>query len=108
LLATPFSTDRIGLTWSAAPSGGLPIQNYLLYRGTVSSNLTKLAIVAQASYADTSVNFGQTYYYAVQAADTKGDLSPMSATVPATLVRALSAPTGLLTTPVSTTNINLT
>jgi len=106
LVATPASTSRIGLTWSAA-SGGLPIQNYRVYRGTASSNLIQVAVVPQTQYWDTTVTAAATYYYGVQAADTAGDLSPTSAIVTAAVPSAPSAPAGLLATPVSTTKIGL-
>jgi fibronectin type 3 domain-containing protein len=83
LVATLASTGVIGLTWSAATSGGLPVQNYYVYRGTKPSNLSKLAMVQQTSYQDTTVTAATKYYYAVVAADIAGDLSPMSAIVTA-------------------------
>lgn len=108
LVTTPASTSRIGLTWSAAASGGLPVQNYHVYRGTTTRNLSQLAIVLQASYTDSTLTAPATYYYAVAAADTAGDLSSLSAIVLATAPSAPSAPTGLLATPVSNTTISLT
>jgi fibronectin type 3 domain-containing protein len=108
LVATPASTSSIGLTWSAAASGGLPVQNYHVYRGTTASNLSQLAIVSQTSYTDSTVTAAAKYYYAVAAADTAADLSPMSAIVTATVPSVPSAPTGLLATPVSTTKTSLT
>src|ERR1039457_2378545 len=41
LVATPASTSRIGLRWSAPASGGLPIQNYRVFRGATASNLSR-------------------------------------------------------------------
>jgi fibronectin type 3 domain-containing protein len=108
LVATPASTSKIGLTWSAAVSGGLPIQDYLVYRGTTSSNLSQFAIALQTTYTDSTVAAGTTYYYAIAATDTAADVSPMSAIVTAIVPFAPSAPTGLLATPVSNTTISLT
>jgi fibronectin type 3 domain-containing protein len=108
LVATPFSTSRIGLTWSAAASGGLPIQNYHVYRGTRPSNLSQVAIVVQPAYMDTSGSPATTYYYAVQAADTGRDLSPMSATVSATTLALPSAPTNLAASAPSKGLVSLT
>jgi hypothetical protein len=84
LLATPVSNTTISLSWSASTSGGLPIQNYRVFRGTTSSNLSQVATVAQPAYTDTSGFSATKCYYAVQAVDTGGNLSPMSATVSAT------------------------
>jgi fibronectin type 3 domain-containing protein len=108
LVATPFSTGKISLTWSAAASGGLPIQNYHVYRGTTSSNLSQVAVVMQTSYTDSTVTAGAKYYYAVAAADAGMDLSPMSAIVPVAVPSAPLAPAQLLATPVSTAKISLT
>jgi titin len=106
--ATPASTSKIGLTWSAAASGGLPIQNYHVYRGTTSANLNQVAVTQQTSYSDRTVTAGTRYYYAVEAADTAADLSPMSATVSATTPTAPLAPTDLAATPASASKIELT
>jgi fibronectin type 3 domain-containing protein len=108
LVATPTSTSKISLTWSAPARGGPPVQNYDVYRGSTSSNLNLLAVVPQTSYTDTSVSPALTYYFAVRAADTGAGLSPMSATVTATVPSMPSMPTGLLATSVSTTTIGLT
>ena len=107
LAATPISTGKIGLAWSASVTGGLPIQNYHVYRGTTSSNLAQLAVVLQITYNDTSVTAGTTYYYAVAAADSGGDQSPMSTTVKVVVPSAPGAPTGLAATPISTLKIGL-
>jgi fibronectin type 3 domain-containing protein len=107
LASTPSSDSSIGLTWSPAVSGGLPIQNYRVYRGTTSANLSQVAVVQQTAYNDSTVSAGTTYYYAVAAADSAGDLSPMSATLPVAVPSAPSAPAGLVATPVSTVKISL-
>ena len=107
LASTPLSDSSIGLTWSPAVSGGLPIQNYRVYRGATSANLSQTAVVQQTAYNDSTVSAGTTYYYAVAAADSAGDLSPMSATLPVVVPSAPSAPAGLAATPVSTVKISL-
>jgi fibronectin type 3 domain-containing protein len=83
LSATAISKKQINVTWSAS-TGGLPIGSYRIYRGGSPANLAQMAIRTGTSYTDTAVSPGTTYYYAVQAVDTGGDISPMSATVPAT------------------------
>jgi len=108
LSATALSASKIGLAWSAAISGGLPIQNYHVYRGTSLSNLSQLATVTQTSYTDKSPNSGATYYYAVTAADTGGDLSPMSAVATVAVPTPPSAPANLVATPTSTSRVSLT
>jgi len=54
------------------------------------------------------VSPGTTYYYAVAAEDTRGDLSPMSAVAMVTVDAGSSAPTNLMSTPTSTTRVGLT
>jgi chitodextrinase len=83
-LAATAAKAKVTLTWSCSP-GGLPIANYHIYRGTARSNLAQVAVRTAASYTDTAVTPATTYYYAVQAADTAQDLSPMSAILAVTL-----------------------
>jgi fibronectin type 3 domain-containing protein len=108
LVATPASTSKIGLTWSAPANGGLPIQNYRVFRGATSSNLSQVATVAQPAYTDASGSPATRYYYGVEAADTSGNVSSMSAIVPVTTPRPPAAPANLLATPTSTSRIGLT
>jgi len=108
LVATPISTARVSLTWSTVVSGGLPIQNYHVFRGSSPSTLGQLDVVLQPSYNDVTVTAGATYYYAVQAADSGADQSPMSVSVRVVVPKAPSAPANLVATPVSTTKIGLT
>ena len=108
LAATPASTAKIGLTWSAAASGGLPIQSYQVFRGSSASNLTQVATVQQTAYSDSNLAAGTTYYYGVQAIDTGSDLSPMSSIVPVTTPMAPSAPGNLSAAAASIAKIGLT
>jgi fibronectin type 3 domain-containing protein len=81
--ATALSSQQVSVTWSAS-TGGMPIAAYYIYRGNSSSNLAQVASRTATSYTDTTVTPATTYYYAVQAVDTAGSRSPMSATVPVT------------------------
>ena len=108
LTATPTGATKVSLTWSAAASGGLPIQYYQVYRGTSASNLTKLATVTQISYTDKSISAGTTYYYGVMAQDTAADLSSMSAIVSSAGLSGPGAPPNVAATPLSTTKVSLT
>jgi fibronectin type 3 domain-containing protein len=107
LVATAVSPSAIGLTWNASVGGGLPILNYRVYRGTTNANLVQLAIVLVISYTDSTVTPGTTYYYAVEAADTGSDLSPMSAIVSATTLALPEAPTSLMAISPAGTQVNL-
>jgi fibronectin type 3 domain-containing protein len=108
LAATPISESKLSLTWSASSSGGAPIQNYRVYRGITSSNLSQVATVALTAYNDNSGSPATTYFYAVQAIDSGGDVSPMSATVSATTLGPPSAPTDLVATAPSKAQVSLT
>ena len=81
--ATALSSQNVSVTWSAS-TGGLPLASYHLYRGSSPSNLADVATRTGTSYTDTTVTPATTYYYAIQAVDTGGDLSPMSTAVSVT------------------------
>jgi chitodextrinase len=83
LTATATSATQVKLTWSAS-TGGLPIAGYQIYRGTSPSGLSQVSATKNTSFTDNTVNSRTTYYYGVQAIDTLGNLSPMSAIVPVT------------------------
>lgn len=73
--------NQIEISWQApASDGGLPIQNYTIYRGTISGDLVELATVSNSTleYLDSSVEAGETYYYAVLVSTNAG--SNISAT----------------------------
>jgi fibronectin type 3 domain-containing protein len=63
------------------PTGGLPIQYYYIYRGTSPTGLAKLTNRSASPFVDTTVAANTTYYYAIEAVDIGGAISPMSATV---------------------------
>lgn len=82
LVATP-GDRRIYLTWSPPSAGDL--DHYEVWRGTVSGGQTRVVDnLAVASYQDTGLTNGTTYYYYVKAVDAGGDASPPSSEVSAT------------------------
>jgi fibronectin type 3 domain-containing protein len=105
LVGTPVSASKITLTWSASGSGGLPIENYHVYRGTVPTSLTQVGIATGTTYTNGSLTPGTTYYYAVSAADTAGDDSSLSAPVPVTTWQLPTAPTNVVAQGTSATQI---
>ena len=107
LVATPLSAAKVGLTWSAAVAGGLPVANYHVYRGTTSSTLSQIAIVLATSYTDSNVTAKATYYYAVVAADSGSDQSAASATAEVIVPAAPSAPTKLVVVAPSKAQVSL-
>jgi chitodextrinase len=62
----------------------MPIAAYYIFRGTSPSNLTQVATRTATVFTDYPLTPGTTYYYAVEEAAKGGNVSPMSAVVPAT------------------------
>ena len=105
--ATPVSSSKITITWSAAGSGGLPISNYHVYGGTTPTSLTQLAVTTNLTYSNASLKPNTTYYYAVQASDSGMDNSPMSGTVPATTFPLPTTPSNVTCSATKSTQIAL-
>jgi fibronectin type 3 domain-containing protein len=105
LTATPVSSSKITLTWSPAVSGGLPIGNYHVYGGTSPTGLSQLAVTPNLTYNNMSLTPGKTYYYAVQAADTANDDSPLSPTVSATTFPLPTTPSNVVAQGTSSSEI---
>jgi hypothetical protein len=62
------------LTWSESDTGGSPITNFKVLRGTTSGGETFLANTGTATkYNDTTANPNTTYYYRVVAVNAKGE-----------------------------------
>lgn len=78
-VAAAGSGTKVTVTWTEnLPPNGLGISNYAIFRGTSPTGLAQVATRTTASYTDTAVTAGQTYYYAIEATDTGRDVSPMS------------------------------
>lgn len=92
LLATA-AVGSVNLTWTApSSSGGSPITAYNVYRGTSSGTETLLSqLGVTASYSDTAVTAGTTYYYEVTAVNGVGE-GPVSSEAVATQAAATSVP----------------
>ncbi len=71
------STHSVNLSWKASTSSN--IVGYNVYRGSISGNYSLLnSMNSTTSYTDTTVQNGQTYFYAVTAVDSAGVESPYS------------------------------
>ena len=105
--ATASSAKMVKVAWTAAVSNGLAVSNYHVYRGTSSTGLTQLGITTATTYTDNTVSAGTVYYYGIEATDTGGDVSAMSALASLTTPSMPSAPTGLTATPISSKQISL-
>jgi chitinase len=109
LAASATSAAKISLTWTdTVPPQGLPIGSYQVYCGLAPGSLTKVATVLNAPYNYSGLTAGTTYYCAVLAADTGGDLSAMSAPVSASTYALPVAPTSVVATANSTTKVTVT
>jgi fibronectin type 3 domain-containing protein len=106
--ATPESSTKITVSWNAAVSGGLPISNYHVYGGSSCASLTQLALTTSLTYNDLNLTPDTTYYFAVEAADSGGDDSPMSACVSATTYPLPNTPSNVVATAESTTMMSVT
>jgi hypothetical protein len=98
LAATPGSGSVL-LSWTAS-TGTAPI-TYNVYRGTASGETLLTSADATASYTDSSVTAGTTYYYKVSATNSVGT-SGLSSEVSATVIptgTAPSIPAALTATP---------
>lgn len=83
--ATAVSRKQVDLAWSAS-SDNAGIRYYLVFQGTSAASLSQVA-KTNGSNTGASIYYltpGTTYYFAVQAQDTWGNLSHKSAIVPAT------------------------
>jgi hypothetical protein len=113
-LQTNTGNSQIALSWSAPSSnGGSTITGYNIYRGTTSGSegTTPIATVngTTLTYTDTGLTNGPTYFYKVTAINSIG-MSPQSNEANATPTAPATSPqppTGLTTTTISSSQINL-
>jgi len=104
--ATANSATSVTVTWSESiPPNGLPILGYNIFRGTSPGGLTQLAAQTAAPFFDTGASASTTFYYAVEAVDTGGDVSPMSATAQITTPALPAAPVAVAATAISATRV---
>jgi fibronectin type 3 domain-containing protein len=99
--ATGVSTSQINLSWTATTGAA----GYTVQRSTTSGGpYSTVGSPATASFSDTGLTVGTTYYYVVEAVNASGT-SAASTQVSATTVPA--APTGVSATAVSASQVNL-
>jgi len=107
VMATPTAATKVSLTWSPS-SGGMPIANYRVYRGTSASNLPQVATRNGTSFTDTGLTPSTTYYYAVRALDTGQNQSPLSNTVAVTTPAMPSAPVNVVASAPNAKQVSVT
>ncbi len=109
---TPTVVTTLGhviLTWTTpASNGGSPIISYKVHRGTVSDASThvQIATVTPASYDDTLITVGKTYYYSIKAVNIVGDSVTSGAA--SALIKGLPGTPSSLTSQFSDRSVVLT
>jgi fibronectin type 3 domain-containing protein len=102
VVATPVSFTEIDLSWSAVTGA----TGYVVQRSNMSGGpYTTVGSPAGASFANTGLAPGTTYYYVVKA--TAGAVSSLHSAEVSTTT-PLGEPTGVVASPVSQSKINLT
>ncbi|MDC7221932.1 MAG: cellulase family glycosylhydrolase [Spirochaetales bacterium] len=92
LIASDETGSTITLSWDEVSDDDL--DNYMVYRGTSSSDLSLVGEPESASYTDTGLDELTTYYYALSAVDSSGNESAQSDTVSATTLEQSEVPEG--------------
>jgi chitodextrinase len=108
VVAAAASTEQINLTWTASASK-IAIGSYRVFRGASAGNLSQVATTysTPTSYISYPLAPSTTYYFGVEAVDTDGNVSPMSAIVLATTLAPAAAPKDLAAKAASSTEIGL-
>jgi titin len=115
LAATAVSSSKIELSWTApANNGGYPVTGYKIEykKGTgVYASLVSNTANTTAAYSHTGLVTGTAYTYKVSAINSigTGTASAEASATPTTASAAVApgAPTGIIATPVSATQVNL-
>jgi chitodextrinase len=113
LTATAISSTQINLSWTAS-TDDVGVTGYKVERcsGTSCSNLAQIATPTGTTLNDTGLAASTSYSYRVRATDAANNLSTFSSIATASTMAAPdntppTAPSGLITTVVSDTQINL-
>jgi fibronectin type 3 domain-containing protein len=109
LVASPTSAAKINLSWSQTmPAQGLPVAGTQVYCGLTPSSLVKVGATSATSYNYNGLAASTTYYCALLATDTSGNVSSMSATVTVTTDPLPNAPTSVTATEVTSSRVSVT
>ncbi|WP_233261389.1 glycoside hydrolase family 6 protein [Vitiosangium sp. GDMCC 1.1324] len=103
LTAIP-GNQQVALSWAAS----LGATSYTVKRGTASSGpFTTVTTVTGTTYTNTGLTNGTTYYFVVSATNSNGESANTSAVSAIPAEQVLPAPTSLLATATSSSQINL-
>jgi len=110
LSATTISGTQINLAWTDNSSNetGFKIERATNSTFTQNDTLVTTTAANATSYSDTGLSGTTLYYYRVRATNASGDSTNSNTASATTLTNIPAVPTGLATTPVSRTQINLT
>jgi hypothetical protein len=104
LVATPASTSAINLTWTDNSNQ----TGFYIERSPDNSTWTQIGSTTSTSYQDTGLSSTTTYYYRVSAYNAGGNSAYTTATSATTLTPIPTAPSTLVATAASTTQVTLT
>jgi chitodextrinase len=109
VVGTAVSCQEINLTWSAS-TGQIAISSYRVFLGASASNLIQVgtSYSTPTAYNNYLLTPSTTYYFGVEAVDTDGNVSPMSAIGSASTLALPTAPSKPVATAISTTAVGLT
>ncbi len=103
LSGSPVSNSQINLAWT---SGDVLATGFIVERSTDGVTFTQIADQAATTFNDTGLSAGATYTYRVTAYNAAG-LSPASDIAVITTLVPPATPTGLVATPISTTQVDI-
>lgn len=106
LSATPVGATQINLSWTESSTNA---SGFLVERSTDNLNFTQIGTTVSTvlAYSDTAVTAGTTYFYRVRATSSVGN-STYSNVASAAGLTPPAAPSNLIATAASTTQINVT
>jgi fibronectin type 3 domain-containing protein len=109
VVGTAVSCQEINLTWSAS-TDKIAIGSYRVFLGASAKNLLQVGTTysTPTAYPNYSLAPSTKYYFGVEAVDTDGNVSPMSAIGSASTLALPTAPSKPVATAISTTAIGLT
>jgi fibronectin type 3 domain-containing protein len=108
LITTVVSCQQIKLSWSPS-TDDVSVGSYRVFRGTSPSPLDQVGTTygTTTTFTHYPLTPDTTYYFAVQAVDTSGNVSPLSPPVFAKTPALPSAPVNVAATPASPKQINV-